>query len=297
MRQLTDSSGSVTDAYTYDAFGVLTSRTGSTPNEYLYAGERRDPETGLDYLRARYMRPEAGRFWSMDSYEGGQQAPASLHKYNYAEADPVNRIDPTGHSAFVQTIGAINVNAVLNSMTRLGVVAAAAAITCALDYAVTGAINEAGGNLRQATPCDARNREHRVYRGTDRMLENQTFFQTGHILSDAAQETYQETSSLVAAYASAAVTHLKWNALWGSELFHAQAHGAFGIEMERAFDMKRTFVSVTTSLEKARFFAGPLGKVYTAIVPRWEMVPQTFPGAGEGEWLIRLGRPGFSEYR
>ncbi len=70
VRQLTDSAGSVTDAYTYDAFGILIASTGGTPNEYLYAGERRDPETGLDYLRARYMRPEAGRFLTMDEYEG-----------------------------------------------------------------------------------------------------------------------------------------------------------------------------------------------------------------------------------
>lgn len=40
-------------------------------------------------------RPE-GRFWNADSYEGIQMDPASLHKYLYANADPVNRIDPSG---------------------------------------------------------------------------------------------------------------------------------------------------------------------------------------------------------
>jgi YD repeat-containing protein len=47
VRLLTDSAGSVTDTYAYDAFGSLISRTSATPNEYLYAGERIDPETGL----------------------------------------------------------------------------------------------------------------------------------------------------------------------------------------------------------------------------------------------------------
>jgi len=35
----------------------------------------------------------------MDSYEGSQSDPLSLHKYLYAHADPINRIDPSGHYA------------------------------------------------------------------------------------------------------------------------------------------------------------------------------------------------------
>ena len=294
MRTLTDASGAVTDTYTYDAFGGLTGRTGSTPNEYLYAGERFDPETGLYHLRARYMRPETGRFFSMDSYEGSPSDPASLHKYTYAEADPVNRIDPTGHSAMVASLGGLMGGSIIQAMTALSVMVVAAAIVCALDFAATAAINEAGGNLVQATPCDSRNRENRVYRGTRHTLENEVYMETGHLLSDAARISYRETGSLAQAYATAAVTHVKWNALWGSEIMHAQAHGAFGTEMGPAFGMDRTFVSVTRHESVARQFAKAGGTIYTAVVPRWEMVPQTLRGAGEGEWLIRLGRPGFT---
>lgn len=104
MRFLTDTSGAVTDTYAYDAFGALISRTGSTPNEYLYAGERLDANLGFYYLRARYMNPESGRFFSMDSYEGNKADPASLHKYLYANADPANRTDPTGRSSIVELV-------------------------------------------------------------------------------------------------------------------------------------------------------------------------------------------------
>jgi hypothetical protein len=52
------------------------------------------------YLRARYYRPELGRFWTMDSVEGNPSDPLSLHKYLYAHADPVNRIDPSGNVDF-----------------------------------------------------------------------------------------------------------------------------------------------------------------------------------------------------
>jgi RHS repeat-associated protein len=97
VRFLTDPSGAVTDTYTYDAFGTLTSVTGGTPNEYLYAGERYDAETGMYYLRARYMQPATGRFWTQDTYEGSPFDPQSLHKYIYTNNSPVNGADPSGH--------------------------------------------------------------------------------------------------------------------------------------------------------------------------------------------------------
>src|ERR1041385_5406216 len=46
----------------------------------------------------RYLDPQTGRFRTMDSYEGSQGDPLSLHKYLYAQANPVNRIDPSGQS-------------------------------------------------------------------------------------------------------------------------------------------------------------------------------------------------------
>ncbi|HEX7152041.1 MAG TPA: PKD domain-containing protein [Thermoanaerobaculia bacterium] len=97
VRMLTDESGAVTDTYVYDAFGILLQRTGTTPNDYLYAGEHFDAPTGLYYLRARYYRPQTGTFFTADTYEGDVAKPQSRHKYLYTEADPVNNVDPSGH--------------------------------------------------------------------------------------------------------------------------------------------------------------------------------------------------------
>ncbi|HEU4768602.1 MAG TPA: RHS repeat-associated core domain-containing protein [Pyrinomonadaceae bacterium] len=105
VRYLTDTAGAITDTYTYDAFGVLLARTGSTPNEYLYAGEQFDPNIGFYYLRARYMNPSTGRFQTMDAFEGLKFDPASLHKYTYANANPVDLVDPSGHFASIAGIG------------------------------------------------------------------------------------------------------------------------------------------------------------------------------------------------
>ena len=99
VRMLTDSEGIVTDTYSFDAFGNLTDSTGETENSYLYRGEQYDSFTGLYYLRARYMNPSTGTFITMDEYAGSVFEPVSLHKYLYANANPVMFSDPSGYSA------------------------------------------------------------------------------------------------------------------------------------------------------------------------------------------------------
>jgi RHS repeat-associated protein len=105
VRQLTNSAGAITDTYDYDAFGNLTNSTGSTANNYLFAGEQYDPALGLYYDRARYLNTTTGRFWSMDPENGDPMSPMSLHRYLYAGSDPVNGKDPTGLQADMAELG------------------------------------------------------------------------------------------------------------------------------------------------------------------------------------------------
>ena len=99
-----DGNGTVTDTYDYDAFGNLISSTGITKNSYMYCGEQFDSSTGLYYLRARYMNPNTGTFISMDSYSGSINDPVSLHKYLYANANPVMYCDPSGYMSLLNEI-------------------------------------------------------------------------------------------------------------------------------------------------------------------------------------------------
>jgi len=105
---------SVTVTYDYDAFGNLLHSTGSTPNNYLFAGEQFDPDLGLYYNRARYLSTSTARFWSMDTFEGDDESPLSLHKFLYANGDPVGGIDPTGNDDIAELSASQAVDQVLN---------------------------------------------------------------------------------------------------------------------------------------------------------------------------------------
>jgi RHS repeat-associated protein len=108
-RKLTDGSEGITDSYVYDAFGVTLDHSGTTENNYLYTGEQYDPNIGFYYLRARYYVPELGRFQTMDDWPGIVYDPRSLHKYSYANVDPVNKLDPSGRLTLVQKMVVISI--------------------------------------------------------------------------------------------------------------------------------------------------------------------------------------------
>ena len=52
------------------------------------------------------MNPLTGRFWTADSYEGSQRDPMSLHRYLYANTNPIYGIDPTGQFTMVEVLAA-----------------------------------------------------------------------------------------------------------------------------------------------------------------------------------------------
>ena len=118
-RLLTNEAGRITDRYDYDACGNLLKKEGDTENDFLYTGEQYNANTGLYYLRARYMDPSTGTFISMDSYQGSLYDPVSLHKYLYANANPVMYTDPTGYFSLAEFSIADGIQSTLNSMHQL----------------------------------------------------------------------------------------------------------------------------------------------------------------------------------
>jgi RHS repeat-associated protein len=153
VRGLSNNLGSVTDTYTYDAFGTLIEKTGNTDNNYLYAGEQFDSDLGFYYNRARYLNVETGRFISQDTFEGNHLEPKSLHKYLYVGNDPSNKIDPSGYAELTLTgsLIAVNVDSILNAINGVLAVAAVVAVTCAIEAGVT-----ATTDIEPLTPCGVR---------------------------------------------------------------------------------------------------------------------------------------------
>ena len=116
VRALTNETGTITDTLVFDAFGNETAKTGSTDNSYGFQGEEKD-ETGLYYLRARYMDPSTGTFTSMDTYGGSLSDPKSLHKYLFANSNPVAYCDPGGHEASLQCmVAAMAISGILSAV-------------------------------------------------------------------------------------------------------------------------------------------------------------------------------------
>ena len=90
-RAVTNSAGTVVATYSYDSYGNLTGSTGSITNPFGFAGEYRDSESGLIYLRARFYDPATGQFLNRDPMESMTGEP-----YAYARNNPLNFTDPTG---------------------------------------------------------------------------------------------------------------------------------------------------------------------------------------------------------
>jgi len=92
-----------TNAYTYDAWGNIISKTDSTGamdlseiNPFVYKGYWYGWSTGLYYLNARYYNPAIGRFLSEDPIGPTPGNVLSYNEYAYAENNPVLLSDPSG---------------------------------------------------------------------------------------------------------------------------------------------------------------------------------------------------------
>lgn len=93
VRLATDTNGDPVGTATYDEYGQPTATTGDT-STYGYAGQYTDPETGYQYLRARYYDPTTAEFLTRDPLETLTREP-----YQYAANTPTNATDPTGEAA------------------------------------------------------------------------------------------------------------------------------------------------------------------------------------------------------
>ena len=98
MRQVTDVSGAVTLAKSYQPYGSVLASAGSGATMYGFTGEQTDGGTGLTYLRARYYAGGMGRFLTRDTWGGDFNRPTSYNRWLYGYGNPIRYTDPTGYS-------------------------------------------------------------------------------------------------------------------------------------------------------------------------------------------------------
>jgi RHS repeat-associated protein len=118
-RVLTNSSGTVVGTATYDAYGRPVGSTGTASSPLGWAGEYRDAESGLVYLRARYYDPSTAQFLSRDPIEALTHEP-----YSYASNSPLNATDPLGLITWHQ-VAAVSAAVAVGITVGVAVVAAA----------------------------------------------------------------------------------------------------------------------------------------------------------------------------
>ncbi|MFC5985378.1 RHS repeat-associated core domain-containing protein [Marinicrinis lubricantis] len=95
--------GRISARYHYDEFGVVLDAKkfdinwAGPDNLFGYTGLGYDYYSDLTYARARYYKPELGRFISEDTYKGDIWNALSQNQYTYVGNNPINFVDPSGH--------------------------------------------------------------------------------------------------------------------------------------------------------------------------------------------------------
>jgi RHS repeat-associated protein len=103
---VTDASATQVGFTEFTPYGSTFRKTGTYDPKFKFTGKELD-NTGLYFYGARYYDPEIGRFISADTIVQAPYDPQSLNRYSYCRNNPINYVDPTGHSWFSKWWGKI----------------------------------------------------------------------------------------------------------------------------------------------------------------------------------------------
>ena len=108
VRFTTHDLGGVHAFFSYGSYGSRFCDGDCTDKpRFGYAGQYTDPESGMQYLRARYYDSTTQQFISRDPMEGATGQP-----YAYANGNPVNVTDPSGNCPVCLFLVGVGLNVV-----------------------------------------------------------------------------------------------------------------------------------------------------------------------------------------
>jgi RHS repeat-associated protein len=91
------SDGSLEREVVYTPFGAEHQAAGANPGQIAnFAGHRREAQTGLFYMRARWHDAATGTLLSVDPVVPEAADPQSYNGYAYARNNPIRYTDPSG---------------------------------------------------------------------------------------------------------------------------------------------------------------------------------------------------------
>ncbi|MEU8240978.1 LamG-like jellyroll fold domain-containing protein [Actinoplanes missouriensis] len=98
VAQFTAAGTALTGSTTYDPLGKVVATAGAT-GSLGFQQEYTEPSTGRVNMHARWYNPETGQFDTRDSANLSPVGDsANANRYGYANGNPLNGIDPSGHS-------------------------------------------------------------------------------------------------------------------------------------------------------------------------------------------------------
>ncbi|MFC1703550.1 SpvB/TcaC N-terminal domain-containing protein [Candidatus Omnitrophota bacterium] len=144
---ITDDIGEEAVHYEYAPYGEIVVKEGSDITKYKFTGKPLDDETGLYYYGARYYNPLIGRFLTPDTIVQEPRNPQTLNRYSYCGNNPVNNVDPTGHSWFKKFFGQL-FGAILGAVSNIFLPGSGVFVYSIISSGFTAGMN--GGNVGRA---------------------------------------------------------------------------------------------------------------------------------------------------
>ena len=149
--KLTESTGKITESYTYGTYGELLSGN-KNKTQYLYNGKLgvMTDQNSLYYMRSRYYNVNIKRFINRDTVTGSLSNSQSLNRYSYVQGNPISYTDPFGTSPYAD--GVISGHGLLNLLGMIPGIGDLCDIANMVWYLKEGNIKMAGACALSALP-------------------------------------------------------------------------------------------------------------------------------------------------